>query len=58
MLQYPANSEPFKLKTDAFNVALSAVFSQGNLGRNKPICYASHILNDTERRYSTIEKSY
>ncbi|KAJ3654355.1 hypothetical protein Zmor_013548 [Zophobas morio] len=56
ILQYPDFSRPFILTTDASNVALGAVLSQGQLGEDKPIAYASRTLNETEQKYSTIEK--
>lgn len=56
ILQYPDFSLPFVLTTDASNVALGAVLSQGKIGSDKPICYASRTLSDSELNYSTIEK--
>ena len=56
LLIYPDFSNPFNLTTDASNEALGAVLSQGEVGRDKPIAYASRILNAAERKYSTIEK--
>lgn len=56
ILQYPNFDEPFILTTDASDVALGAVLSQGKVGSDKPVAYASRTLSDTETRYSTIEK--
>lgn len=56
VLQFPDFSKPFVLTTDASNYALGAVLSQGPVGSDKPIAYASRTLNDAETRYSTIEK--
>jgi hypothetical protein len=56
ILQYPDFNKPFILTTDASNVALGAVLSQGEIGSDKPIAYASRTLSDTEQKYSTIEK--
>lgn len=56
LLQYPDYEKPFVLTTDASNVALGAVLSQGQIGSDKPIAYASRTLSDTETRYSTIER--
>lgn len=56
ILQYPDFSKPFILTTDASNFALGAILSQGTIGSDKPICYASRTLTDTETNYSTIEK--
>lgn len=56
LLQYPDYDKPFILTTDASSVALGAVLSQGLIGSDKPIAYASRTLSDTESRYSTIER--
>lgn len=56
ILQYPDFSKPFNLTTDASDFALGAILSQGTIGADKPICYASRTLTDTELNYSTIEK--
>lgn len=56
ILQFPDFSRPFILTTDASNYALGAVLSQGAVGNDKPIAYASRTLNDAETRYSTTEK--
>lgn len=56
ILWYPDFSKPFVLTTDASNVALGAVLSQGPIGSDRPIAYASRTLNDSEQNYSTIEK--
>lgn len=56
ILQYPDFNKPFILTTDASNIALGAVLSQGNIGTDLPIAYASRTLNTAECNYSTIEK--
>lgn len=56
ILKYPDFTKPFVLTTDASNVALGAVLSQGTPPNDQPIAYASRTLNDTEQKYSTIEK--
>lgn len=56
LLQYPDFDQPFILTTDASDVAVGAVLSQGNVGSDKPVAFASRTLSDTEARYSTIEK--
>uniref|UniRef100_A0A0A9X844 Retrovirus-related Pol polyprotein from transposon 17.6 n=2 Tax=Lygus hesperus TaxID=30085 RepID=A0A0A9X844_LYGHE len=56
ILQYPDFSKPFHLTTDASNVALGAVLSQTTNGADLPIAYASRTLNDSEQKYSPIEK--
>ena len=56
LLQFPNWNEPFILTTDASNAALGAVLSQGTIGKDKPIAYASRTLNSAETRYTTTEK--
>jgi hypothetical protein len=54
-LQYP-NFEPFIVSTDASGYAIGAVLSQGKLGSDKPVAYASRTLNGAELNYPTVEK--
>lgn len=56
ILQYPDFNKEFVLTTDASNLAIGAVLSQGPIGQDKPIAYASRTLNSSEINYSTIEK--
>lgn len=56
ILQYPNFSKEFILTTDASNYAIGAVLSQGSPPQDRPIAYASRTLNQSETRYSTIEK--
>lgn len=56
ILQYPDFTKEFILTTDASNLAIGAVLSQGTVGSDKPIAYASRTLNTSEINYSTIEK--
>jgi len=56
ILKYPDFTKPFVLTTDASNVAIGAVLSQGTLGSDRPVCFASRTLNDREVMYSTVEK--
>lgn len=56
ILQYPDFTKEFVLTTDASNVAIGAILSQGPIGSDKPVSYASRTLNDSELNYSTIEK--
>ena len=56
ILQYPDFNNDFILTTDASNYAIGAVLSQGIIGQDKPICYASRTLTQTEQNYRTIEK--
>jgi RNase H-like domain found in reverse transcriptase/Reverse transcriptase (RNA-dependent DNA polymerase) len=52
ILKYPDFEKPFRLTTDASNVAIGGVLSQNN----QPIGYYSRTLNSAEKNYSTIEK--
>lgn len=56
ILQHPDFSKPFILTTDASNFAIGAILSQGTIGQDLPIAYASRTLNPAECNYSTIEK--
>lgn len=44
------------LTTDASKYAIGGVLSQGPIGQNLPIAYASRTLNSAEGNYATIEK--
>lgn len=56
ILQYPDFTKPFIVTTDASNEAISGILSQGVIGQDHPIAYASRTLNDAERKYSTTER--
>ena len=56
LLQYPDFSKPFILTTDASGYAIGAILSQGKLGQDKPVAYASRTLNKAELNYATVEK--
>jgi hypothetical protein len=56
LLQYPDFSKPFIVTTDASGYAIGAILSQGKLGADKPIAYASTTLNTAEINYATVEK--
>ena len=49
VLKYPNFEELFILTTDASNVALGAVLSQGKIGEDRPISYASKAFNKQEK---------
>lgn len=56
VLIYPDYSKPFILTTDASDFAIGAVLSQGEIGKDKPIHFASRTLSVTEEKYSVPEK--
>lgn len=56
ILQYPDFSKPFNLTCDASNYAIGCVLSQGPIGQDLPIAYASRTLNKAEINYNTTEK--
>lgn len=56
ILQYPDFEKPFILTTDASNYAIGAVLSQGPVGSDKPVAFASRTLQKAEENLSTIEK--
>lgn len=56
LLQHPDFNKPFVITTDASNIAIGAVLSQGKIGSDLPISYASRTLNKAEKNYNTTEK--
>lgn len=56
LLQHPDFTKPFILTTDASGYAVGGILSQGTIGKDRPIAYASRLLNRAEGNYSTIEK--
>jgi hypothetical protein len=58
LFQYPDFTRPFVLTADGSNEAIGAVLSQGRIGKDLPIAYASRILNNAERTYPTVEKEF
>ena len=56
ILQFSDFTKPFVLTTDASGFAIGAILSQGKIGQDKPIAFASRNLNQAEQNYSTIEK--
>lgn len=56
ILIYPDFSKEFVLTTDASDFAIGAVLSQGIIGKDRPVAYASRTLNKTEEKFSTTEK--
>ena len=56
ILQYPDFDKPFILTTDASNYALGAILSQGEIGKDLPISYASKTLGKHDLNKPVIEK--
>ena len=55
VLQYPDFTKHFVVITDALDYAIRAILSQGKIGEDLPVAYASRTLNDVETRYAKIE---
>ena len=56
VLKYPDFSEEFNVTTDASDYAVGAVLSQGQVGSDRPVAYASRVLSRAEQNYNTTEK--
>jgi hypothetical protein len=56
ILQCPDFSKEFILTTDASNQGIGAVLSQGIIGKDLPIAYASRNMNKAEQNYTSSEK--
>ena len=56
VLAFPCFSEEFVVDSDASDYGLGAVISQRQDGDEKAIAYASRVLEDHERQYSTTKK--
>jgi len=56
VLKYPDFTEEFIVTTDASAFAIGAVLSQGKVGNDRPIAYASRVLTRAEQNYNTTEK--
>jgi len=56
LLKYPDFEQPFNLTCDASNFAIGCILSQGPIGNDPPIAYASRTLNKAEQNYNTTEK--
>ncbi|KMQ89993.1 enzymatic polyprotein endonuclease reverse [Lasius niger] len=55
ILQFPDFEKDFILTTDASDYVIAGVLSQGQIGQDLPIAYASRVFNAAEKNYSTIE---
>jgi len=49
IFQYPDFTKPFILTTDSSGFAADAILSQGKIGQDKPIAFASRTLNPAEQ---------
>ncbi|KAM0727554.1 Retrovirus-related Pol polyprotein from transposon 17.6 [Formica fusca] len=56
VLKYPDFTQEFIVTTDASDYAIGAVLSQGKVGNDRPIAYASRVLSRAEQNYNTTEK--
>jgi transposase InsO family protein len=56
LLQYPDFGKEFIVTCDASSSGIGAVLSQGTIGKDLPIAYASRVLTTPEKNYSTIER--
>jgi hypothetical protein len=56
VLAHPRFDQPFILSTDASDYAISAILSQLHDNKERPISFASRMLNAAERNYSTTRK--
>lgn len=56
ILRQADENQPYILKTDASNYALGAVLMQGEGQDERPVEFASRLLNSAERNYSTTER--
>ena len=56
VLAHPEFDKPFILSCDASNYAISAILSQEYEGKEKPLSFASRVLNQHKINYSTTEK--
>ncbi|KAL4153814.1 hypothetical protein QTP88_001647 [Uroleucon formosanum] len=56
LLKYPDFEQPFNLTCDASNFVIGCILSQGPIGNDPLIAYASRTLNKAEQSYNTREK--
>lgn len=56
ILQYPDFAKKFIVTCDASDFAIGAVLSQGKIGSDLPVAYASRALTEAEMNYTTTEK--
>jgi hypothetical protein len=56
ILQYSDFSKEFILTTDALNEGAGAILLKGEIDKDRPIAYASHSFNKTEKSCSMMER--
>ena len=56
LLQYPDYKKGFIVTCDASSTGLGNILSQGTLGYDLPVAYASRVLTKVKRNYYTIER--
>ena len=56
VLQYPDFNKKFIITTDASGYGVGAILSQGEIGEDRPIAFASRVLTDAERKWDTTDK--
>ncbi|KMQ85846.1 enzymatic polyprotein endonuclease reverse [Lasius niger] len=56
VLKYPDFAQEFIVTTDASDYAIGAILSQGKIGEDQPVAYASRVLSRAEQNYNTTEK--
>lgn len=56
ILRQADESKPFTLRTDSSGYCLGAVLMQGEGPEERPVEYASRMLNSAERNYNTTER--
>ena len=56
VLAHPEFDKLFILSCDASNYAISAILSQEHEGKEKPLSFATRVLNNHETNYSVTEK--
>ena len=54
----PQRDLPFEVMCDASDYAVGAVLGQRINKQFRPIYYSSHVLNDAQLNYATIEKEF
>lgn len=56
VLSFPNFEQLFYVTTDASDIAIGSILSQGELPNDRPIQFFSRVLNEAQKRYSTIER--